>query len=109
VQIPTDAAEAARLAYLLFGAGVLLLIMEVFFANKIFLLFGGFCVLGASALAFARVGLEVGSLILLGGTTLISLGFLVVLAYFPNAPISKAFLSRTREIPAEDPTEDDPS
>ena len=104
MEIPHAAAEAARLAYVLFGAGVLLLIMEIFFANKIFMLFGGLSVLGSAAVAFARVSLEVGCLILLGGSTLISLGFLVVLAYFPNAPLARAFLSRTRETPPPEET-----
>jgi len=105
-ELPQEPAEAARLAYLLFGAGSLLLLMEVFFANRIFLVFGGLSVLASAFIAFTRVSLEVGALILLGGSTLISLGFLVVIAYFPNAPLARAFLSRTRETPPEETPEE---
>ncbi len=102
IEIPPEAAASARLAFSLFGAGGVLLALEIFFANRVFLIFGGLCIFVSAALAFAKIGIEVGSLLLLGGTTLVSLGFLITLAFFPNSPLARRYLPRVPEIPPEE-------
>ncbi len=98
LSVTPETAETARLASVLFGAGVLLLALEIFFVTRVFALVGALTLLGAAALAFWKVSIEMGSLLFLGGATLVSLGFLVMLAFFPNAPLARQFLARGRDV-----------
>jgi len=95
IEASLDAATATRLAFSLSGAGVFLLGLEIFFANRVFALFGVIAFLGGIAVSFKGGGLEVGFLLLLALSTVISLGFLVTLAFFPKTPLARQFLQRT--------------
>ncbi len=91
-----EIAQAARLAINLSVAGSLLLILEVFFNNRIFGVFGATSLAGALFMAFKGYGVVIAMLFGLAYVTLISLGFLIAIAYFPNLPFSQAYLKRTR-------------
>lgn len=91
-----EIAEATRLAVNLSVAGALLLALEVFFFNRIFAVFGACSLAGALFMAFKGYGLVVGMLFALGYVTVITLGFLIAIAYFPKLPFSQAYLKRTR-------------
>jgi len=81
------------------GAGSLLLLGEVFFPRVGYAVFGALAWVGAVVVAVLGCGIDLAALLLLAGTTLVSLGFLVVLAWFPNAPMAVQFQRRAKEAP----------
>ncbi|HWL52963.1 MAG TPA: hypothetical protein VNQ90_11045 [Chthoniobacteraceae bacterium] len=102
----SDPATAWRLVSALALAGVALLALEIFWSGMAFGVFGGLCALGSTGLAAYFLGIDIGSLFLLGFTTLVSVGFLVLLAYFPNLPLSRGWLQRTaRQMELEEAAE----
>ena len=84
-----DSEAACRLALSLSGAGLFLLVLEVWMANYACGSIGAMAILGAIGLAVFKGTIDVAAVILLGATTAISLGVLLMLAYFPNAPLAK--------------------
>lgn len=97
-----DVARAAQLAINLSVAGALLLALEVYINNKIFGIFGIFSLVAAAGLAFKGYGAVVGMLFLLGAVTLLSLGFLIILAYFPKTGFAQSYLKRVQRRVAEE-------
>lgn len=90
----SDPATAWRLVTALAFAAVALLALEVFWPGMAFGVFGSLCALGATGVAIRFLGIDIGSLFLLGFTTLVSLGFVVLLAYFPGSSFSQRWLRR---------------
>lgn len=101
-----DPATAWRLINALTLASVALLALEIFLPGMAFAVFGAMCALGTVGLATYSLGIDVGSLFLLGFTTLVSVGFLVILTYFPKTPLALAWLQRgARQIALEEAAE----
>jgi len=97
-----DAATAFRLVEALSIAGLLLLGMEVFLPGNGFKIFGGLALTGAVGVAYYGCGIDTGSVLLLILSTVISLGFLTLLALFPKAPLARRVLRRAAEKAAKE-------
>jgi len=107
-----DSEAACRLALSLSGAGLFLLVLEVWMANYACGSIGLMAILGAIGLAFFKGTIDVAAVILLGTTTAISLGVLLMLVYLPNAPLAKILFRHyaeraRREAEAEREEDDD--
>ncbi len=99
----SDPAAAQRLVIALCAVGTLLLALEVGLPGNGLAPIGALAFLGGVGLAFYAISVEIGSLLLLGGTTLLSLGFLLVLTYLPKSPLSSRWLLRSaRDIAREE-------
>ena len=75
-------------------AGLLLLALEIVFPGAAMAPIGALALCGAVGVGVHHSGLDLGAILLLAFTTVISLGLLGVLAFFPQAPLSRRWLTR---------------
>ncbi len=100
-----DPEAALRLVISLSAAALLLFALEVFLPSSGFAIFGGLSAMGAIAIAFRFVSIDVAALLVLVHTTCVSVGFLVVLAWFPRLPLAVRFLAGAAERKAREDEE----
>jgi len=97
-----EADSLLRLALALSAAGLLLLVLEVFFPASGFAVFGMLAISGSVGLGLYFISIDFAAILLLVHSTLVSLGLLVVLARFPRSPLAARFLRRAAERRAEE-------
>jgi membrane protein implicated in regulation of membrane protease activity len=82
-------AEAIRLTWALSLAGLALLALEIWFPGGAMAIFGTLSLLGAIGVSGYVLGFHIGAVLLSGAMTVVSIGFLLMLVYFPDAPLAK--------------------
>ncbi len=97
-----DPEAALRLAVALSIAAALLFALEVFLPASGFSIFGGLSAIGAIGISFRFVGIDVAALLFLIHTTCVSVGFLIVLAWFPRLPLAVRFLAGAAQRKADE-------